>query len=769
MLRKSKMDLLFIPFNHNVNWLGHPAKYHPSLSVRATIQRNVMEEYSDEAFEAIQNQTQEWGESFSTSHYFTDLTKKQQNWAEPVITAFTEMMYAYHGRRPEKWTVKIVEECCTQTIPRKVAVDNDFFQAIAPVLTAFFGFLQSAGHIRNGAALIKTIRRIEKKIVNNASEPENWGMAKSILSGAHNAGVDFTDEDELQEFIMQLNDGMTGDGALPNFPIPGIQGQGRKGRSQVEEESPQEIILQFAQRIAKQLSQEKTPSISSDMKVFFKDNPGSLFDLLFLLDDSCEDQEETDEWLITALLGMVEMQLEEIRYGVDRGYDWAIDIIKEFQTAVVELAESDQLPPMVVKEIMTAIHNAKLEHSPELLQAFDEMFERIAPEEKIPTREEFIQVLHHFVEEKGDDPFGISEGISDMIRYMPEDAQSFLIGEFCNADLPGVKDAIALLTLSQVQWIRQEALQWLLGNPKTITPTALRRLIVIRNWIPEAEKKILDKVTKAARKQGVECAQWTPGERLEKIQVSQIDGAGAQSLMLSTKAKSGFRFATVLMKQGVGIADVWETPTTTKRKVNSIFEEFGETSVHATISEHYMDSTISHNIQIGLDSGKPPQTGLLRVAEIIGATNWQAQSINFQKLLEEIIDEATQNTLQFDLVEDILHSSAIWGELPGISDSWFEDSHDVVEFLKKTRIKKRERLIQKILKDFIEPNRQIWAEKFSLTAFWFNEQPAKHKKKNSMGHNFAIIARELFAGRPMVEIPLMEAIAQRTVAAIRGG
>ena len=142
------------------------------------------------------------------------------------------------------------------------------------------------------------------------------------------------------------------------------------------------------------------------MKVFFKDNPGSLFDLLFLLDDYCEDQEETDEWLITALLGMVEMQLEEIRYGVDRGYDWAIDIIKEFQTAVVELAESDQLPPMVVKEIMTAIHNAKLEHSPELLQAFDGMFERIAPEEKIPTREEFIQVLHHFVEEKGDDPFG---------------------------------------------------------------------------------------------------------------------------------------------------------------------------------------------------------------------------------------------------------------------------------------------------------------------------------------------------------------------------
>ncbi len=225
------------------------------------------------------------------------------------------------------------------------------------------------------------------------------------------------------------------------------------------------------------------------MKALFKENPGTIFDILYLMVNYFEELENPDEWLITAFLGMLEMQLEEIRYGVDRGYEWALDIVDNFQDEVVKLAKSDQLPPMVIKEIMNSIHNAKLEHSPELLQAFDEMVERGAPEAEIPTREEFIQVLHNFVEEKENDPFGISDGISDMIRYMPEDAQSFLIGEFCNADLPGVKDAIALLTLSPVQWIRQEALQWLLGNAQAISPTALRRLIVIRNWIPESEKK----------------------------------------------------------------------------------------------------------------------------------------------------------------------------------------------------------------------------------------------------------------------------------------
>ena len=43
----------------------------------------------------------------------------------------------------------------------------------------------------------------------------------------------------------------------------------------------------------------------------------------------------------------------------------------------------------------------------------------------------------------------------------------------------------------------------------------------------------------------------------------------------------------------------------------------------------------------------------------------------------------------------------------------------------------------------------------------------KHEPKPTHWVDFAIVARELLAGRPLVEVPLMNAIADATVAAHR--
>ena len=726
-----------------------------------------MEEYSDEALDDIQTQSREWGEQFFLSRYFIDLTQEQQEWAEMVISAFSEMMYIYHGRRPQKWTVKTVEECCTITIPRKVSVDGEFFGAISPVLAAYFEYLNSVGHIRNGTALIRAIKRKENAIANNAEDPENWGMAKSIISMAQSAGVDFSNKDDLNGFINQLNSGELGELELPNLPVPGGR-IGNKKRSKSGYEDSQQTILGFATKISKDLAMNKPPSVTNEMKTFLDERPQAVFDLLILMVNHFEEHKKPNNWLVTAFLGLMGQQLEEIRYAVDRQFEWANALVEDFQNEVVELAFSNRLPPPAIKAIMDVILDAKLKHSPGLLQAHDEMLERSGPEVGIPTRDEFVQTLHDFIEKHENDPFGISDGISDLVRYMPKEGQSFMIGEFLNTDLPGVKDAVALLTLNPEGWIRKEALQWLLGNAKTITQTALRRLIVIRNWIPEDERKILDQVTKAARKKGVECAQWTPGEKIEKIQSSQIDGVGAQGFMLVTKPGAKYRFSSVLVKQGVGIADAWSTPVITKRKLSETLRQVEESSVLAEVSDRYLEATIRHYIQVGLDAGVPPQIGLLEIAEMMEVTGWLAQRLDFQTLLEEIINETTGGKIRLGLVEDIIQSSAMWGDLPGISDSWFEESQEIVEFFQNNRSLKRDRLIRKVLADICEPNRQTWAEKFTWMAFWYSEQPKRYGKKDSMTHHFAFLARELYTGRPMTELPLMEAIARRTIAAIGG-
>ena len=727
-----------------------------------------MEEYSDKILDDIQIQAREWGEQFFLSRYFRTLTREQQEWAEIIISTFSEMMYSYHGCRPQKWTVKTVEECCTMTIPRKMSVDNEFFSAISPVLAAYFEYLNSVGHIRNGTTLIRTVKRIEKTITANAEAPDNWGMAKSIISMAQSAGVDFSNEDDLHEFINRINSGELGELELSNLPIPGGKRLGYRKKSQGGYEDSQQTLLRFAKQISKELANDIQPSFTDEMRAFLGERPQAAFELLVLMVNHFEEQEKPNNWLITAFLDLMRQPLEEIRYGVDRQFEWAKDLVENFQNEVVELAGSGRLPPPAIKAIMDVILDAKIQHSPGLLQAHDEMLERCAPEMGIPSRGEFVKMIHDFIVQHEEDPFGISDGISDLVRYMPKEGQSFMIGEFLNADFSVVKDAVALLTLNPETWIRKEALQWLLENAKTITPTALRRLIVIRNWIPEDEKKILDQVTKTARKKGVECAQWAPGEKVEKIQSSQIDGVGAQGFMLVTKPGVKYRFSSVLVKQGVGIADAWSTPVITKRKLSETLRQVKEASVLVEVSNRYLEATIRHYIQVGLDAGVPPQIGLLQIAEMMEMTSWLAQRLDFQTLLDEIIDETTEGNIGSDSVEKIIKSSAMWGDLPGISDSWFEESQEVVEFFQNNRPLKRDRLIQKVLADICEPNRQTWSEKFTWTAFWYSEQQKRYGKKDSMAYHFAFLARELYAGRPMKELPLMETIARRTVAAIGG-
>jgi len=78
---------------------------------------------------------------FSGSKYFEELTEEQKQESEFVFVSFTEYMYAYHGLSPEEWDEDGLEECCLYTLPRKITADKSYFESIAPVLSAFFAFL----------------------------------------------------------------------------------------------------------------------------------------------------------------------------------------------------------------------------------------------------------------------------------------------------------------------------------------------------------------------------------------------------------------------------------------------------------------------------------------------------------------------------------------------------------------------------------------------------------------------------------------------------
>ncbi len=165
----------------------------------------MVEEYSDEKLEEILDKAYEWGIAFSKSKYFEELTEEQKQESEFVLMSFTEYMYSYHELLPEKWDEDTLEECCLYTLPRKISANDSYFESIAPVLSAFFAFLSEKNILKNASRLIRRVKKIDRQIVKNARDPRNWGIAKSFAMAAMDAGVDITNEEEMQEFIALYN------------------------------------------------------------------------------------------------------------------------------------------------------------------------------------------------------------------------------------------------------------------------------------------------------------------------------------------------------------------------------------------------------------------------------------------------------------------------------------------------------------------------------------------------------------------------------------
>lgn len=542
-----------------------------------------------------------------------------------------------------------------------------------------------------------------------------------------------------------------------------MRGKNKHHKTQNGQIDSQQTMISFVSSIAEDIDGERAINITNEMLKTFQKSPKLIFYTLAILRRLFDTQDEPIDSLISACFILMERQLEEIRFSVDRDFDWAKKLVEDFQNEVANLANDDILHPFVIKNILDALFKAKLEHTRELLYAHEELVKRNVPEVGIPTQQEFLRVLNDFISQHEGDPFELSKGFSELIRYLPDDAKEFLIGTLVNSNLEGTKDATVLLTLCPEKLIRKQALQWLISNPKVLTPAALRRLIVIRNWIPEDERKILDRLTKETRKQGVECSQWPPGEIVEKIQSSQVDGVGAQGLMFVTRLGKKSRISSVMVKNRVGIADAWNTPLITPRDAASTLRQV---PVLSDVSKHYINTVVCHYIQVGLNTGSPPEVGLLQIAELLGITDWIPQIADMQELLEEIIGDESEDGMNLKIIDEILKTSDIWGTVPVVSDSWFEESQDVVEFYNSRKVH-GDQLTQKIIEKFCEPNRQFWAEKLAWTAFWYNEQPTRHGKKNPLAFNFAILSRELYAGRSMLKIPFMETIARRTISSIR--
>lgn len=445
---------------------------------------------------------------------------------------------------------------------------------------------------------------------------------------------------------------------------------------------------------------------------------------------------------------LIESQLTELRYGIDRGYSETRAEVDAFLEDALARCRAGRLPDAFLPVLGTLLHEAGLPPSEAFMQAMADNAEASA----VPV-DNIGQLFEQLSEGMGGDPFDMALGLAETVHSFPPDLGASLPHILWQS--PKFHDVVPLMALDASAQTRAVALHTLRSDPKHLSGDSLRRLITLRNWLPETERPALDQAVAAARRYGIACSSATPN-RLMKVEASLMDGSGAMGFLLLIQDGKSYRIGSVLVRRGHGLLDAWCTPDALgKREAEATLNKAARQGQTHPVGQPFMDQVVRHHLARGLENRIVPPLGLLQVAEAIGAAAW---------LPERLDIPATLQRLEMDVAATEQKGNPGHGDMPdglaGMLESWFEQGPEVDALLGRGRKRGKEPLEKRLVDEILEPRREKWLETMVWAALWCQEGPPALRR---LMPEFLSTAKDLAQGRPLPEIPAMAEIAFRTL------
>lgn len=364
-------------------------------------------------------------------------------------------------------------------------------------------------------------------------------------------------------------------------------------------------------------------------------------------------------------------------------------------------------------------------------------------------------------------PFELCTFLIAQMQLQPIEIQCGLINELITTQKEFIHEIGVLMLLHPKKSIRRMVpLIWAKNfsdNTIKISSITLRRLIVIRNWLPHDEQQLLDDLIQQVRRKGIMPAPY-PASKVTKSVSSIVDGSGVQCIMFETKTKNQRSIAGFLLKDGIGIRDPWVMHKAYPQEFTNILEQHGLPS--KSVSTVFITKLVSHFITVGQKNNHVPEPAFLEIAELFGAQNWLPQTINPMDEIIRIKKQEQLDTSNPALIEWSLKASGQWTAEFG--QSWFETGervHQAMMEATETHAKQKNKSNP--------PLRTVGAkilfqgELLNKWIFILIRMLLWHRSKNIKGDSwkhFLVIAELLLQGYPVENIPLMEHMTGRSFA-----
>jgi len=464
---------------------------------------------------------------------------------------------------------------------------------------------------------------------------------------------------------------------------------------------------------------------------------------------------------------LLEEAITQIRYSVERNRPVAVAMADQIQTEIAVQAFRPEVDVRVQQDLVMALHGAKLElHSDIREKAADvaDYYARFSTGKGAPDLDGLLERLVR--ETKPRDVFDLLEPVLAEMDLMPVEAQTVLTEGMLISSQPVLNDLAVLMLLHPDPQVRTR-LPDLYGKPGCIgklSSLGLRRLIGLRNWLPAAERPGMDALIEAVRRAGIATA---PLPRTEPVgvQASPFDGSGGQAAWVAVRDRRRYRIESVLVRQGDGVREAFRQRDLTKRELDGMGRRMSNASGTLRVDADYLHRMMRHFIAVGLDRGAPPPPQLLSTNEWAGRGYWTPDRISPADEIERL--KATDpSAFTPERTRQVLANAANWPKALDFAAAWFEDDARIEALLREhigAADRWLERLLQAegvIMQGLLEQKRDIWTERLLWMSLWSAACPTRPPVP---WQDFLAMAMVLQQGTALTEIPLMQAVAERSV------
>lgn len=149
--------------------------------------------------------------------FFQTQDYDEPDWSE----LFLDFQFNYIHMNMIAIDAQLIREFLYDFIPERVIVQTEEAPTIIDELKAFWEFVKREFKFDRADTCLRVLnqKNIVKRVEKEMSNPAKFGMTKSIMMPAIEAGLDITDEQAVQQYIMDYNQKMQAEFNKPPKPL----------------------------------------------------------------------------------------------------------------------------------------------------------------------------------------------------------------------------------------------------------------------------------------------------------------------------------------------------------------------------------------------------------------------------------------------------------------------------------------------------------------------------------------------------------------------